>query len=201
MLAVGTAGQLLQTNGVGAPTWVTPAVSSSGLTLLSTVTASASATVDIESTFDSTYDVYMLVISGMRFATSGQGITLKMKIGGSYVTTGYAYHTDQSVSSSSAYGGSASANNSSILLGGGRGPTTASNISTDIIINIYNPTSTAFSKLIRWQGVFIDDTGATVNCSGAGSNTGTDALTGIRIAAVSGNVTSGSFRLYGLANS
>jgi hypothetical protein len=36
MLAVGTAGQLLQTNGAGAPTWVT--VTSGGMTLLATVT-------------------------------------------------------------------------------------------------------------------------------------------------------------------
>jgi len=41
MLAVGTAGQVLQTNGAGAPTWVT---AGSGMTLLSTTTLSGSST-------------------------------------------------------------------------------------------------------------------------------------------------------------
>jgi hypothetical protein len=194
MLAVGTSGQVLQTNGVGAPTWATP--SSGSLTFLSTVTASASATVDIETTFSSTYDAYVLYIVNLTPATAGTIIYARLKIGGSYVTSGsYTYAMNRSNDSTTGYLADNSAGDTTIRL--------ANNCSLgQMIINIYSPSNTTKNKMINWHGVSITSTPNIAQSSGVAYVTGTTAaMTGIRIFADSGNITSGTFRLYGVSNS
>jgi hypothetical protein len=178
----------------------TLSIGSGALTLLSTVTASASATVDVETTFDSTYDAYMLVVSGAKPATDSVSLLARMKIGGSYITTSTYIST----------GGYTS-------LAGNQETTLATEItlvssvwgndaasSCDVVIYIFNPSSTAFKKQIRYEATSLRiDTGATQvqTRSGLGVNNGTAALTGIRFFASSGNISAGKFRLYGIANS
>jgi len=85
MLAVGTSGQVLQTNGAGAPSWVTP--SAGALVKISTITASGS---NIAFTGLSGYNNYVLVFDGV--ASSNPGYQLEMQIGvGSttYLTSNY----------------------------------------------------------------------------------------------------------------
>lgn len=173
--SAGTAGQALLSGGAGVPIWG----SAGSFTLLSTVTASASATVDVETTFDSTYDAYMLVVSGARPATDTRSLYARMKIGGSYITTSTYIST----------GGYTS-------LGGNQETTLATEItlvssvwgndaasSCDVVMYIFNPSSTAFKKQLFYQATSLRiDTGATQiqTRSGVGSNDGTGALTGIR---------------------
>lgn len=60
----GSSGQVLTSGGSGAaPTWATP--SSGAMVLLSTITASASATVDVETGFGATYDSYIILGTGL----------------------------------------------------------------------------------------------------------------------------------------
>jgi hypothetical protein len=197
----GTAGQVLTSAGSGAaPTWATPATPASGLTLLSTVTASNSATVDVETTFSSTYDAYMLVVSGATPVTDSVSLFARMKIGGSYITTSTYIST----------GGYTSLDGNQkttlateiTLVGSVWGNDAAS--SCDVVMYIFNPSSTDFKKQIRYEATSLRlDTGATQiqTRSGVGSNDGTGALTGIRFFASSGNISAGKFRLYGIANS
>lgn len=192
--AAGTSGQVLQSNGVSAPTWVTP--SAGALTLLSTVTASASATVDIETTFSSTYDAYLLYVVNLTPATAGTIIYARLKVGGSYVTSAsYTYATNRSSDAASTYSSDNSAGDSTIRL--------ITNCSLgQMTINIYSPSNTTKSKMINWQGVSITSTPNIAFANGVAYVTGTTAaMTGIRIFADSGNITSGTFRLYGVSNS
>jgi len=191
--AAGTSGQLLQSNGVSAPTWVTP--SSGALTFLSTVTASASATVDIETTFSSTYDAYLLYVVDLTPATAGTIIYARLKIGGSYVTSAtYTYAMNRS-NDASGYLADNSAGDTTIRL--------SNNCSLgQMTINIYSPSNTTKSKMINWQGVSITSTPNIAFANGVAYVTGTTAaMTGIRIFADTGNITSGTFRLYGVSNS
>jgi len=197
----GTNGQVLTSSGTGsAPTWVTP--SSGAMVFLSSVTASASATVDVETTFSSTYSVYELVVSGMVPANDGEGLYVYMKIGGSYITTSsYMYHRTGSLSTSNSYVGANSgvADNAIIFANNVQN---GASVPMNFKIRIYNPSSTALQKAITWEGYYQNTTTPAVTMSfGAGSNSGTDALTGIRFAMGVGNITSGTFRLYGIANS
>jgi hypothetical protein len=85
MLAVGSSGQVLQTNGAGAPTWVTP--SAGAMVLISTTTASSASSVTFSSL--ATYTNYRILISGLTFSS---GTTLEMQFGQpSIVTSGYVY--------------------------------------------------------------------------------------------------------------
>ena len=65
-------------------------------------------------------------------------------------------------------------------------------------INIHNPSSTSIIKSIDYYGVARATSEANV-ISGGGWNTDTgNAMTGLRLFASSGNITSGTFRLYGI---
>ena len=192
----GNTGKFLTTNG-SAASWGTV---TAGMTLLSTVTASNSSTVDIETTFDSTYDSYVIIATNVTPTADGAQFYLRMKIGGSYVTTAYNYHITRSQSSSSSYAGSSNDNHEYIPLADGTG--SASSRSAGFNISISNPTSTTFHKSVHWQGYSVVANGAEsiAYASGVGHNTSsTAALTGIRIYLNTGNVNSGTFRLYGIA--
>ncbi len=164
---------------------------------LSTVIAASSATVDIETTFDSAYDHYIIRGDGIKVATDNVALYCQLKLGGAYVTTAtYSYHTNVSLSNAATYAGSASAADSQIKLSGSCG--NAADESASLEIHVRMPTSTTLQKIINWIGETLDDAGRIGWASGVGSNTGTGALTGVRIFAASGNIASGTFRLYGV---
>jgi hypothetical protein len=196
--AAGTSGQVLTSAGASAPTW---AAIASSVTLLSTVTASNSTTVDVETTFSSTYDAYLLIVTGMTSQNNNVQIKAQMKLNGSYVSSStYSYYTD---SGSSQYGSSSSysTGTADITVANGSIGNNAAD-SADLQIYISNPSSTAFSKLINWTGVEYYTTSTRVtNVLGVGSNSNTGALTGLRFYFSSGNVVAGKFRLYGISNS
>lgn len=171
---------------------------SGAIVLLSTVTASASATMDVETTFDGTYDVYELVVSGLIVASAG-ALNLRMKTAGAYVTSAsYAYHASKLAVGSAAYAANVSTGAAQVLLfddAGGSG-------GCDLTIRIHNPASTSLQKSLYWRGHAFDSTSARLQAlSGAGHNSFTTALTGIRIFSAAGNITSGTARLYGINNS
>jgi hypothetical protein len=200
VVAPGTNGNVLTSNGT---TWQSTAASSGALTLLSTITASSSSTVDVETTFSSTYEAYMLVVNGLKPSNNGQTAICRLKIGGSYVTTSnYRYWRFNQLTDSAT---SAQANDNasdSIYL--------TSAISNDasapgahFIMYIHNPTPTGTTKMIDWKGVVgtYDNSSAFRNTDGFAGNATTGALTGVRIFFPAGTVLSGTFRLYGMANS
>ena len=198
--AAGTSGQLLQSNGASAPTWVT--ASASGLTLLSTVTASASATVDIETTFSSTYDKYLLAVSGVVMDTDGENIVMRLKIGGTYLATStYVNFRINGSSASTTISGentSVAAPTSSQAITGSTGNVGGENTSFNMYI--HNPASTTLQKLYFIDGATHTAAGEVRLIKWVGFNTNTAALTGVRFIPSFGTISSGTFRLYGLAN-
>lgn len=180
----------------------TGANGANGWVYLSTVTASSSATADIETTFDGTYDVYALTGTLVIPATDATNLTARLKIGGTYQTAAnYDYHTNITASNSAAY----SASNS--------GSDTAINITTNVsngassgvnfIMYINRPSDSVSVKKVEWVGEsIIAGTSLSKNASGFGGySTSTSALTGVRFLFSSGNIASGTFRLYGLSKS
>jgi len=200
--AAGTNGQVLTSAGSGLPSWTTP--SAGALTFLSAVSASAAATVDMETTFSSTYDAYMLVCAGVTFTTNNTFFGARMKISGSYVTSGYGYNVITSLENTTA---------DSVLTEAVTAPANATELrcapfvgannsseSLNVTFRIYNPTSTTAQKMMDWTGSYISGNSIMRMCFGMGRNTGTGALTGVRLYPQSGTM-SGKFRLYGIANS
>jgi hypothetical protein len=197
VVAPSTSGNVLTSDGT---TWASAAPAGGGAwVLLSTVTASNSATVDIENTFDSTYDAYVIVVSGMTTTTDNADISLRMKISGSYDTgSNYAYFINKSASNSATFSSSISSSATQIRIAESVADAAASSV--NMKIHVYTPSSTTFNKKIHWEGVGITSNTHPSFCNGVGNNSGTGALTGIRIFG-SGNIGAGAFRLYGIKNS
>ena len=170
---------------------------------LSTVTASASATVDVETTFDSTYDEYVIKVTDLVPAIDRDALKCLMKIGGLYITTNTYLFNCQTLNTSgetyTALGTSGGATNH-IKLCGEVGSAAGEGMTLTMYIS--NPASTTMRKNIHGHGVSSDGAATEIkNATFFGGNTGTDALTGIRFSMNGGNITSGSFRLYGIKKS
>jgi len=195
--AAGTSGQLLQSNGASAPSWV--AAPTSGLTFLSTVTISNSATADVETTFDSTYDTYMIIGRINTTTAANPTLNCRLKIGGAYVTAAsYSYHTDVSGSSSALYSGIAANSATEIVMTNGLGA--AASFSTDFVMYVQNPTSTTEQKSVFWTGRYRGSSTNQEKTFGQGVYTAsTAALTGVRFYTSTNNLVSGTIRLYGIA--
>ena len=178
-----------------------PAVASGALTLLSTVTASNSATVDVETTFNSTYDSYLLVISGMTVQTDNTNLDCQLKVGGAY-DTGNNYKWEQlevrnAISALYSQGGTSVG-----LIEMINNMSNAAASSYHAKMEINSPASTAFMKTVSWHSHSIGTgTPHPEEVFGSGANAATTALTGIRFLMSSGNIVAGKFRLYGIANS
>jgi hypothetical protein len=87
-LGIGTANQVLAVNsGATAPEWKTINLSS-GLTFISRTTFSASAQVNVDSVFTTTYSAYMVVIEEMQAGTSTDDAQMLMRRGSTSSTTG-----------------------------------------------------------------------------------------------------------------
>jgi hypothetical protein len=202
MLAVGSSGQVLQTNGAGAPTWVTP-VGGSWI-FLSSVTASNSATVNIETTFDSTYQNYVIVAAAVKASSSGQNLLVRQRQSGTYQSADYRWHLNQSYQGSSSYQGAA-ANPGTEYRISQYVSSSSSDQGVNLVMYILDPANTSTYKGVFCTGynnsdnINVDGMNCTM-LTGVSQNS-TAALTGIRFFMSSGNIASGTFRLYGIKNS
>jgi hypothetical protein len=152
----------------------------------------------METTFDSTYDAYEIIVSGFVCGTDNQQVAIRFKIGGSYLTTGYAEHLTTVRSAGSAYSGYANTNNNRAPLAYSLG--NVGGKSGNFRIYVYKPTETGIQHVVNYHGGYMDDNGYTYSITGASSNPTTGALTGIQILPYTGTCTC-AVRLYGVANS
>jgi hypothetical protein len=191
----GTSGQVLTSAGSGSPpTWATAGGGS--WTYLSTVTASGAATADIESTFDSTYDMYAIVVTGLTPGNMTDGWYARLKVGGSYQTANYSYSQLYMISNSTTVSSRAAASGGFFPIGYAGDL----NSFSSFVIYVPNPSSTSVKKSTYWTG-FSQYSDLINTFMGSAMYTGsTSALTGVRIYAAGGNLT-GKFRLYGIKNS
>jgi hypothetical protein len=175
----------------------------SGLVLLATSSASASATIDFTSGINSTYDEYEIHFQNVIPATNNATLNLRVSYdGATWQSTAeytYAFNTVTTAASSTASGAT---NGTSMIL-----TPALSNAAADGgasgVIHIITPSNTASFKHMLWD--ITSRASATGFTSGGGMYTKTDSSTsatvGIRFLASSGNLTSGGFKLYGVKKS
>lgn len=166
-----------------------------GPVLISTVTASASATVDFTSGIDSTYKKYILEIIDYVPATDNTEIWLRVSQAASFLSGGnYGYGTGYTNYTTAGYVGGDTVGTKMILA---NGINSASGYGISGRIEIYNPSGTSKRKNFQWDLTQYNSQGvARYYGSGtyAANNT---AIDGLRILSNSGNVASGTFKLYG----
>ena len=179
----------------------TPAAFSAGKlgwTLIQTQSAAASATIDFTSGITSTYDQYVVTLTDM-LAASAASPSLYMRISQSAVfdiglNYAYAYSTFTTTPSTASIGATAS---SVMAIADTLSNTSFQTLSGQLFLN--NPTRTTGLHTINYQFSWKNSSGVlTGNIGTAEFTANTNAIDGIRFFLSVGNITSGTFALYGV---
>ena len=202
-LGAGTSGQVLQTGGAGAnPSWVDTS-SGGAWTLLNTQTVSNAATLDFESLVSSTYNLYAIHIFDFRPATSADVLRFQTSEnnGSTYNSANYQFHYQILQASTNVYDASATTGNASYQLANSVKSDDVENF--DGILYISADFSSAHQPKFWHQGTGKSGSNVTTFYAGGGLYNGgqSSATNAFRLKFGSGNITSGTATLYGLAKS
>jgi len=180
---------------------------SDGITLISSQTASNSASISFTSGLDSTYKAYKFVFSNIRPATDAVNFqfNLSTDAGSNYnvtkTTTNFStYQNENDTGADLGYDGakdlaqstSDQPLNSNGLLGNG------ADESLSGTLTLFNPSSTTYVKHFIVRNDYYDRTNAQMDCFIAGYANTTSAVNAIRFQMSGGNIADGKIYLYGI---
>lgn len=203
--SVGTSGQVLTSNGAGAlPTFQSNPSGAGAFVYLGSVTASASATVNFDNLLSATYDNYMVVFEGVQNATDTTWMKARFGTGGTptYQTTNYAGNCHGFESTTNYYFANSGTgaidvtyNNASYLA------LEATNQSLNGRSLITNANASTY-KALTTQHTYINSLNGNTTEGGSGALwQSSTVITSIQYFMNGGNVTAGTFKLYGFKNS
>ena len=169
------------------------------MVLLSTATASSSATIDFTG-LSSTYYTYILVYDGVALATDAQALTMRVSTdgGSTYLSTNYNYWCHGVDDTTTRTEAVASSSGTYISLSGAT--TEMGNAASEEasgMIRISNPSHSLVTRIF-YENMNGDTATRICGRRGFGYNTTTSPINAIRILATSGNIASGVFKLYGI---
>ena len=177
----------------------TGTVSGSGMDLLSTITASADDEIDFTGLFTSTYTDYE--IHGSNIHTSGDQVAVSVRVmigGGIKSDSHYRSARIRNYSGDSAYAGAAEQTDTEFAKICGELTGNAEGEHTNFRMTIYNPLGTDNFKTLETKASTVDRNGDHFQIYSSGHyKNGVAALTGIRFFVASGNIATGTFKLYG----
>jgi hypothetical protein len=177
------------------------------MTLLQTQTASSSASISFTSNLDSTYPIYVFKFINIHPASNGEALTFNLSAdsGSNYNVTKtttffYANHTESGGGGSLAY-----STGNDLAQGTGFQKLTAG-IGSDNdeclsgFLHLFNPSSTTFVKhfMATTNTVSGDSTPEDWNIYVAGYGNTTSAVDAVQFKMSSGNIDSGTIKLYGI---
>jgi hypothetical protein len=207
MLAVGTSGQLLQTNGAGAPTWVTPTPPASGLTLITTLTASNSASLSFTNTsITSSYDLFLFVFNNIKFVNHNRELTMRVSTdnGSTFISAAGSYGWCWLQNANASGGGTSFSNSSTYITVGD--PVNVGNAfappgsSFNGALYMANPLDS--SQGTQFWGILSANEAASYNASsyfGGGYRKNAEANNAIQFLELSGgNIASGTIQIFGV---
>lgn len=181
----GTIGQCVVSQGASAD----PAFVSGCRVLLATLTASNVATVSDTTHITSTYKDYEVVFENLLPATNAVNCEIQIHGGGAFKTTGYL---------GTAVDNGTGGNVTTYIPCSGTTVTTVPNNNGGVsgTFRILSPSATAQPTLIAGQFVYLGTTARIVQTGGAWNTAG--ATDGFQVSFSSGNITSGTIKIYGL---
>jgi hypothetical protein len=184
-LGIGTTGQVLTVAG-GVPSWATPAVPASGLTLISRTTFTNAATTNVDSLFSDTYENYIVRLS---YEMANNGSQLRLR--GRYATTNHSANYYLAAPGLNAGGNSQNINNSNAAQFTFADSSSGTNV---LQFDVIRPGSSAHLFLNGFQWT----QNLEANYAFGGWIASNQAWSGLSIFANTGNV-SGILSVYGLA--
>jgi len=166
------------------------------LCIISTQTASASASLSFTSKISSNFTTYYVKVRNLIAATNVTNLLLTFSTdnGSNYLSTNYKY-AFRTVNSSAGTSTTSSDSASSIIVCDTCSSTSTRPINVDIMFYNLND-STYCCKCVN-HAAFYNSSASAVVQVGGGMNTGTTAVNAIKFAMSSGNITSGTITLYG----
>lgn len=199
-IAPGTSGNVLTSNGTD---W-TSAAASSELVLISSATASSSATLDFTSGITSAYSMIIFVLTDIVPATNAANLQMRFSINGgsSYITSGNYGYASLGVAGGSASTVYVQANGASFIQLTGNINTGTPGSCFSGVVDLINPASSTTFKSVNIKTSNSNGGGDQVtSLMGSGLYDGvTTAVNAIRFLASSGNITSGTIYMYGVKN-
>ena len=190
-------GKFLKADG----TWAVPPGSSQGaLTLLEQHTASSSATLTFTASISATYDEYLIEFVNLLPATDNATLYIQVSTdGGSSYDTGNNYKfCNSAITSNTGTGLSTSASASGVYLA-----STISNVSANGGVSgrctLYGAGATKHLSMLCSAVGYASGPGAYLLLSGSGVYASTTAVNAFRLTFLSGNIASGTVRVYGIA--
>ena len=179
-------------------------VATGALTLISTQTASNSATISFTSGIDSTYKEYIFKLYDIHPTNDGVDIRVNFRDGGSSFdstktsTFFWAYHDEGGSTTILQYstGRDLAQSTSADALSGNIG---ADNDQSGVAtLHLFNPSSTTFVKHYIATSNVYEDGDYTINSYSAGYCNTTSAIDGVQFIMSSGTIQSGTIKMYGV---
>lgn len=169
-------------------------VNSGAVTLISTQTASNSATIDFTSGIDATYTHYILEISNLIPVTNNVNALINMQQGGTFSLGSAYYITGSKITTGAVTTYNTTAGTSFVL---SSGTLVANGDPHFIIFEFFNP-AVLNALLIKYYMNLLPNSSQPDIFYGAGSLNSILATTGIQFLFSSGNISTGTFKLYGM---
>lgn len=176
--------------------------SAGSLVYLGEQTASNSAALDFTSLITSDYNKYVFELQDIRLATAGEDLLARTSTnnGSSFDNNTNNYSSNYTtVDSAGTETNSGASNRTSHIIGVALG-----NLATGAFCGqmcLYNPLGTTNFKNITNEGCYENNAGNLVWISGGGRRNAAADIDAVRFLASSGNITSGTIRMYGVKNS
>ena len=179
-------------------------VSGSSLVLISEQTASSSATISFTSGIDSTYSIYLFKYINIHPSADAADLTVNFRDGGSAydatktTTFFWGYHDEADSDPTLGY-----ASSNDLAQGTGVQPLSSNpgNDNDQCVsgeMYLFNPSSTTFVKHFISTSNSTEPANYSVNSYAAGYCNVTAAIDGVQFAFESGNIDSGTFKMYGV---
>jgi hypothetical protein len=193
-----TSGQVLTATSGTAATWQTPSAGSGDMVLLATATASNSSTVTFDSVFTADYDCYEIIIYDIAPATDNVQPRWTFRASGADLTDTYRWG---SYTTNAAAAGSLALGNQNSTVGWSYNTNNLGNAVNEVITGAMRvwPRSSGWKRF-----TFLVNAESTATAgswiTGGGRMEGTTVADGIKLTFSTGNVASGTIRIYGYKN-
>ena len=191
-------------NSLSAVTALPASVSGGGLNLISTQTASSSSTIDFTSGIDSTYKEYIFKFIDIHPSTNGALFNINFRDGGSSfdatkTTTQFrGYHNEGGSDTSLAYESGRDLAQSTGVQTIGADSGNDNDQCTTGTLKLFDPSSTTFVKHFLARFSVAHQSDYIIDVFTAGYCNVTAAIDGVQFSMSSGNIDSGTIKLYGV---